>query len=603
MALGGYADRIARVDLTHGAITYEPINEDDARKYVGGRGLGVKFVFDNGPGVEPLSPDNILCMLTGPLTGTQARMNGRLCVVTKSPLTGTITDSHVGGWTGAKMKWAGLDGVIFKGKAAKPTYALVEKGAVTLHDASDLWGKGVHETIALLRERHGSEADVLTIGPAGENLVKFAAWVNVDSRAAGRGGTGAVGGSKNLKAVVILGDRTLVPRPADPRTFTDANRLALEKIRAVPTTNPVDGGLHINGTNVLMNLANDIGALPTRNAQRSDFDQADATGGQTVGKTILVNRTGCYACPITCKKEVRVGEGKYAGLHMESVEYESAWAFGAMCGLADINAIAALIDRCNNLGLDTIEAGNALAMTMEATEKGLVKGLAWGDDDAMMAMLTQIADRQGLGADLAEGPARAASKWGAPELSMSVKGQSIPAYDPRGMKGMGIGYATSNRGACHLRGYTPAAEVVGWVLGDAMKADPLEWKGKGQLLAIFQNVCGFTDSIDVCKFGTFAIPLDVYAAMYSGMTGVPLDAAGLLKIGERVYNLERYYNNLNGFREGSDTLPKRFLEEKGTGAASNSVCELDEMLAEYYAARGWQEGVVTEAKLAELEII
>jgi aldehyde:ferredoxin oxidoreductase len=186
---------------------------------------------------------------------------------------------------------------------------------------------------------------------------------------------------------------------------------------------------------------------------------------------------------------------------------------------------------------------------------------------------------------------------------MSVKGQSIPAYDPRGIKGMGVGYATSNRGACHLRGYTPAAEVVGWVLGEESVADPLAWQGKGQLVAIFQNVYGFTDSADLCKFGTFAIPLDVYARMFAGMTGIPLDADGLLKIGERIYNLERYYNNLNGFREGSDTLPQRFLVEPGSGPASESVCELDEMLEEYYAFRGWANGVVTEEKLVELGIM
>jgi aldehyde:ferredoxin oxidoreductase len=305
---------------------------------------------------------------------------------------------------------------------------------------------------------------------------------------------------------------------------------------------------------------------------------------------------------VGCKKEVEISEGEYAGLLMESVEYESAWAFGAMCDNSDVSAIAAMIDRCNNLGMDTIETGNGLSMTMEATEKGIVDGLSWGDTHAMMELIQKIALREGIGDDLAEGPARAAEKWGAPEISMSVKGQSIPAYDPRGMKGMGIGYATSNRGACHLRGYTPAAEVVNWVLGDEMVADPMDWEGKGELLGIFQNVYGFTDSLDVCKFGTFAIPLDVYAGLYSGMTGVPLDADGLLEIGERVYNLERYYNNLNGFREGSDYLPKRFLEEPGTGAAEGSVCELDEMLQEYYAFRGWEDGVVPESKLTALGI-
>jgi aldehyde:ferredoxin oxidoreductase len=603
MALGGYANRIARIDLGAGEIAYQAIDEEDTRKYVGGRGLGIKYLFDNGPGVEPLSPDNILCMMVGPLTGTQAYMNGRLCVVTKSPLTGTCADSHMGGWTGAKLKWAGFDGLIFKGKAPKPTYAYVEDGAVTLHDASDLWGKGVHETVAALRERHGEDVAVMSIGPAGEKQVRLACWVNADSRAAGRNGTGAVGGSKNLKAVVIHGSRADMPQPARPEAFAEANAAVLAKLKEVPTTRPREGDLHVHGTNVLMNMANEIGALPARNAQRSDFPLADAIGGETVADTILIDHPTCFNCPVACKKEVEITEGKYAGLRMESVEYESAWALGAMCDCGDIAAIAAMIDRCNDLGLDTIECGNALAMAMEATEKGIVEGLEWGDADAMLATIAQIAAREGVWADLAEGPARAAAKWGAPELSMSVKGQSIPAYDPRGMKGMGIGYATSNRGACHLRGYTPAAEVVNWVLGEEMVVDPLAWKGKGELVMIFQNVYGFTDSADVCKFGTFAIPLDTYAALYSGMTGVDLDAGGLLQTGERIYNLERYYNNLNGFREGSDTLPRRFLEQPGTGAASESVCELDEMLAEYYALRGWVNGVVPEAKLKELGIV
>ena len=220
-----------------------------------------------------------------------------------------------------------------------------------------------------------------------------------------------------------------------------------------------------------------------------------------------------------------------------------------------------------------------------------------------MQLIEDIAFRRGLGDDLAEGMDPCSEKWGDPGMAMTVKGQSIPAYDPRGMQGMGIGYATSNRGACHLRGYTPAAEVVNWVLGDEVEADPLAWEGKAELQMIFQNVYGFTDSLDVCKFGTFAIPLTTYAALYSSMTGVPLDPDGLLQIGERIYNLERYYNNQAGHGEGSDYLPKRFLEEGGAGAASDSVCELDKMLEEFYDLRGWENGLVTEAKLIELGIL
>jgi len=600
---GGYANRIARIDLTTGDIQYEEIDEEIARKYVGGRGMGIKFLFDNGPEVEPLSPDNILCVMVGPLTGTKVRMSGRLCTVTKSPLTGTCTDSHMGGWTGAKLKWAGFDGLVFKGKAEKPTYVYAENGEVTLHDASDLWGKGVHDTVEMMQEKHGEDVAVMAIGPAGEKLVRFACWVNADNRASGRGGTGAVGGSKNLKCIVIRGDRKDMPKPADPKAFQVADKACLAKIKEVPTTSPVDGDLHVHGTNVLANMINEIGAYPTRNAQTTVFAETEAISGETVADTILARRPTCHACPVACKKEVEITEGKHKGLRMESMEYESVWAFGPMCGCSDASAIAAMIDRCNDFGLDTIETGDALAMAMEATEKGLVDGLGWGDTDAMLTLIEDIAFRKGLGDDLAEGMDPCSKKWGDPSIAMTVKGQSIPAYDPRGLKGMGIGYATSNRGACHLRGYTPAAEVVHWVLGEESEADPLEWKGKGELQAIFQNVYGFTDSLDVCKFGTFAIPLAVYASLYSSMTGVPLDVDGLLKIGERVYNLERYYNNLNGFREGSDYLPKRFLEQPGAGAAENSVCELDQMLEEYYAFRDWENGVARESKLVELGII
>ncbi len=601
---GGYANRVAWIDLTKGQVEYKGIDEEDARNYIGGRGLGVKYLYDNGPEVEPLSPDNILCVMVGPLTGTNVTMSGRLCTVTKSSLTGTCADSHMGGWTGAKLKWAGFDGLVFKGKANKPSYAYVEDGKVTLHDASDLWGTGVHETVKRLRDRHGDDVAVMAIGPGGENLVRFACWVNEDSRASGRNGTGAVAGSKNLKAVVIKGDTKNVPQPADGEALEKANEAALENIsNPAMTTAPGVGGLSVHGTDVLMNMVNEVGGLPARNAQRSEFAEADDIGGETMKDTILVKTPACWNCPIGCKREVEVTEGKYKGLHMESVEYESAWALGANCDNNDLNAVAAMIDRCNDYGVDTIETGDALAMTMEATEKGLVDGLSWGDTDAMMEFIGKIAFREGLGDDLAEGMDPCAKKWGDPSMAMTVKGQSIPAYDPRGIKGMGIGYATSNRGACHLRGYTPASEVVGNVLGEETSTDPLAWEGKGEMIMIFQNVYGFTDSLDVCKFGTFAIPLDVYASLYSSVTGIALDAGGALKIGERVYNLERYYNNINGFREGSDYLPQRFLEEPGTGPAAESVCELDKMLEDYYSLRGWQDGVAPEEKLMELGII
>ena len=606
--IGGFTNRVAWVDLSSGNVEYKGIDETDARKYLGARGLGVKYVFDNGPDVEPFSPDNILCIMNGPLTGTNVNMSGRLAVVTKSPLTGTVADAHMGGWTAAKLKWAGFDGIVFKGKADKPVYAYVEDGAVTLHDASDVWGKGIHETLKILRERHGEDCDGMAIGQAGENLVRFSCWVNINDRAAGRNGTGAVAGSKHLKAVIVKGDKKNRPEPANKEADKEARKKALAAIMAEENiTSPRKGGLSVYGTNVLMNITESIGALPAMNSQYTAFgkDNAEKISGEYVNDNILINNPTCHACPVACKKEVEVTEGPFK-VKMESVEYEPAWSLGANCGNNDIRSVAYLINQCNDYGMDPIELGNVLAMYMEASERGYTNGdgsLAWGDAISMTEVATKIALRQGVGDKLAGGTARGAAAFGHPEISMTVKGQAIPAYDPRGLKGMGIAYATSNRGACHLRAYTPAAELGVMPFG-SLKVDPLEWKGKGKLTRIFQDVHAVSDSLDLCKFSAFAEGMQEYTEQFNGVTGLGYSVEELLKCGERIYNLERYYNNLAGFREGSDYLPKRFTHEASTMPGSEGhVCELDLMLAEYYEDRGWVNGVVPEGKLKELEII
>ena len=608
MALGGYADKVAWVDLTTGKTEFKPIPEEYKLKYIGARGVGDRFVFDNGPQVDPLSPDNILCFMNGPMTGSEANMSGRMAVVTKSPLTGTITDSHHGGWSAARLRWAGYDGLVFKGKAPKPTYVYIHDGEFELLDASEVWGKSVHDTVKHFKEKYGEkDLTVITIGPAGENLVKFANWMNEDDRASGRGGTGCVGGSKNLKAIVIKAVKKIV-KAADRDKWKEAHKTALAMImdeRVV--TSPRKGGLSVYGTNVLMNMTNVIGGLPAKNSQFTAFEHAEKISGEYVNDNLLVDNPTCHACPVACKKEVEVKDGPYAGLHMESLEYEPAWSVGANCGNDDARVVAKMIDLANDYGFDAIEVGHPLSIWMEASEKGYTNGsgkLAWGDGAKMVEAAEMIAYRKGIGDVLANGANATAAYFGHPELAMTVKGQGVPAYDPRGIKGMGIAYATSNRGACHLRGYTPAAEVVGNVLGPTTVTDPLEWKGKGELTIIFQNVHTVTDCLDVCKFATFAESMDAFAAQYEAMTGVPSSAEHLLKVGERVYNLERYYNNLNGFREGSDYLPKRFTTEPSTmGGSKGHVCELDQMLVEYYDKRGWVNGVVPESKLKELEII
>jgi aldehyde:ferredoxin oxidoreductase len=545
--------------------------------------------------------------MNGPLTGSEANMSGRLAIVTKSPLTGTVTDSHQGGWSAARLRWAGYDGLIFKGKAAKPTYVYIHDDQLELLDASEVWGMGVHDTVKHFKDKYGEkDLTVISIGQAGENLVKFACWINENDRASGRGGTGCVGGSKNLKAVVIKAEKKMV-KAASRDAWKPAHDRALKNIMAPENiTSPRKGGLSVYGTNVLMNITNNMGALPTKNSSLTSYgEDGEKIAGEYVNEHLLVDNPTCHACPVACKKEVEVKDGPYKGLHMESVEYEPAWSVGANCGNNDARLVAKMIDLCNDFGMDAIEIGHPLSVWMEASERGFTNGtgkLAWGDPDGMTNAVDMIAHRKGLGDVMANGTNATAKHFGHPEMAMTVKGQGIPAYDPRGLKGMGLGYATSNRGACHLRAYTAAAELGVMPFG-SLKVDPLEWKGKGGLAKVFQDIHAFSDSMDLCKFSAFAMGTDEYAQQYSAMVGVPFTSDDVLKTGERIYNLERHYNNLAGFREGSDYLPERFLKEPSTLQGSKGhVSELPQMLAEYYEARGWKDGVVTEAKLKELEI-
>ena len=624
--LGGFNDHVARVDLSGDDVQYESIDQEDAEKYIGGRGLGVKYVFDQGPDVDPEGPENLLAFSNGPLTGTQAPMSGRIAVCTKSPLTGTVTDSHHGGWSGARLKWAGFDALLFEGEADDPVYAYVEDGEVELRDATELWGLGVHDAMDAIESEHdgafGKNLSAMAVGPGGENGVKYACIVNEDDRASGRGGTGCVMGSKNLKAVVIKSG-TRMPKPADPETFTEGYQQAMQLITESDVTAPNEGGLSMYGTNVLMNLTEEMDGLPTRNGKyTSGHSEAEANpddvnidpekvSGENVRENILVDEPTCHSCPVACKKETEVTyehKGEELNVRGESFEYEPAFALGPNSMNDDRDSIAVMINWCNDVGIDSIEAGNMLAMAMEMTEEGKLDDvdddLDWGDTEHMLDLLTEIGHRDSeLGDLLAKGARRIAEEMDAHDNSLAVKGQTIPAYDPRSMKGMGIGYATSNRGACHLRGYTPAAEI----LGIPEKVDPTEWEGKGELCALFQDLHAISDSFDICKFNAFAEGIDEYVDQYNGMTGRDVTEDELMAAGDRIYTLERYYNNLAGFDGADDSLPGRFVEGHenaipGQGGIEGELCELDEMKAEYYECRGWVDGVVPDERLNELGI-
>ncbi|WP_224450433.1 aldehyde ferredoxin oxidoreductase family protein [Haloprofundus salilacus] len=623
--IGGFQDHIARIDLGARDITYDGIDDEDAKKYIGARGLGVKYIFDAGPDVDPLGPDNRLAFMNGPLTGTQVTMSGRIAVCTKSPLTGTVTDSHHGGWSGARLKWAGFDGLLFEGQAEEPVYAYVDDGKVELRDAAHLWGKGVHETRdtidSELDGEFGKNLSIMAIGPGGENEVRYACIMNEDDRASGRGGTGCVMGSKNLKAVVIKSG-TRMPKPKDPETFQEGHKQAMKAITESDVTAPNEGGLSMYGTNVLMNITEEMDGHPTKNGRYTSGDaynegekdrphdlDAEKISGENVRENILVDEPTCHSCPVACKKEVEANvmhKGEEMNVRMESFEYESAWALGTNSANDDRDRIAVMIDRCNDMGVDTIEMGNMMAMAMDATEMGyldqLDDGLEWGDAETMIEMIERVAHRKDeLGDLLAGGQKHVADELNAHDCRLDVKGQAIAAYDPRCMKGMGIAYATSNRGACHLRGYTPAAEI----LGIPEKVDPYEWEGKGELTATFQDLHAISDSFDICKFNAFAEGIEEYVLQYNGMTGLEYSEEELLEAGERIYNLERYYNNLVGFDGSDDSLPEVFLESgetPGQGASEGEYCELEMMKEEYYEHRGWVDGIVPDEKLDELDI-
>jgi len=510
--------------------------------------------------------------MNGPLTGTQVTMSGRIAICTKSPLAGQVTDSHHGGWSGARLKWAGFDGLLFEGQADHPVYAYVQDGEVELRDASHLWGQGVHDTRDAIEDKidgeYGKNLSIMTIGPGGENQVRYACIVNEDDRASGRGGTGCVMGNKNLKAVVIK-SATDMQKPADQDTFRDGHKQAMQLIQESEVTAPNEGGLSMYGTNVLMNVTEEMDGLPVKNGAYSstrsmrdteggDID-AEAVSGEHVRENILVDEPTCHSCPVACKKEVEVQtmhKGEEMNVQMESFEYESAWALGPNAGHTDLADSVLMVDRCNDLGLDTIDAGNVMAMAMEMTEEGKFDdlndddgqrssaqetaspaGIDWGDSEEMIEMLDRIAHREDALADhLANGPKHLAEAFDAADNSLAVKGQTMAAYDPRCMKGMAIGYATSNRGACHLRGYTPAAEL----LGIPEQVDPHEHEGKGELCATFQDLHAISDSFDICKFNAFAEGIEEYVLQYNGMTGREVSEEELIEAGERIYNLERY---------------------------------------------------------------
>ena len=608
--------KILRVDLTKGTCTAEPLNMQWAQEYLGQRGLATKYFCEEVDAkVDPVSPANKLIFATGPLTGTMASTGGRYSVITKGALTGAIACSNSGGYFGAELKFAGWDMIILEGRAAKPVFLHIEDDRATLVDASDLWGKTTWETERLLKQKyHDPQLRVSSIGRAGEAQVLFAGVVNDLHRAAGRSGVGAVMGSKNLKAIAVRGTRG-VGNVRDPKAFMQATQAA----KAVLAANAVTGqGLPKFGTQVLMNVINEIGALPTRNHRDVQFEGAKDISAEamhaprrTDGKPNLVTNQACFGCTIACGRISKMDEKHYTVVTKPQywgasggLEYEAAWALGAANGVNDLEALTYANYLCNEDGFDPISFGATVGAVMELYEMGVLSkeqiGIEapFGSAQALTFLAEQVAAGTGFGKEIGQGSKRLCAKYGHPELSMTVKGQEFPAYDSRGIQGMGLTYATSNRGACHLRSYTVSSEV----LGIPVKTDPLVTEGKPGLVKAFQDATAVFDSSGLCLFTSFAWTLqDVAPQLQTACEGDwSLDNLNL--VGERIWNLEREFNLRAGLTMKDDTLPPRLTKEPAkTGPAKGLVNGLDKMLPEYYALRGWTvEGVPTAETRARL---
>lgn len=614
----GWTGKVLRVDLTKGTCKSEPLNMDWAQSYLGQRGLASKYLVEEvNPKVDPLSPDNKMFFATGPLTGTMASTGGRYSVITKGALTGAIACSNSGGFFGAELKMAGWDMIIFEGKSKKPVYLMVLNETAELRPADHLWGKSVWDTEGILKsENQDPQIRVSSIGRAGESGVMFSCIVNDLHRAAGRSGVGAVMGSKNLKAVAVRG--TLGVKVRDFPKFMKATGDA----KKVLADNAVTGqGLPAYGTQVLMNVINETGALPTRNHRDVQFDGAGKISAEamaekrpTDGKANLVRNQACFGCTIACGRISQIDKNHYTVVNdpkywgaRGGLEYEAAWALGAATGVDDLEALTYANFLCNEQGMDPITFGTTVGAAMELFDMGVLTTKKTGGLEIRFGsaeVLTKLAEltgiSEGFGKEIGLGSKRLCEKYGHPELSMSVKGQEFPAYDGRGIQGIGLAYATSNRGACHLRGYTIASEV----LGIPEKTDPLASDGKAGLVKAFQDATAAVDSAGLCVFTTFAWTLEDIAPQIDGACEGDWTSEKLLEVGERIWNMERRFNLDAGFTAKDDTLPKRLLKDAAkTGPAKGKVSELGKMLPEYYKLRGWTpEGVPTNETVQRLAL-
>jgi len=620
----GYMGKILRINLTEGKVTEDPLDEKVARRFIGGRGLGASILFDElKPGIDPLGPENKLVIVTGVLVGIPIPGSARFIVTAKSPLTGIWGEAPVGGFFGQELKSAGYDIIVIEGEADAPVYLWIHEGEAEIRDASHLWGKLTRDAQrAIIKEVKDERALVGCIGPAGENLVKFASILFGFNHVAGRTGMGAVMGSKKLKAIAVRG--TQKPKYANEEKLIELSLQELankgEKARKGPYW---PDALDKYGSNADFEYWQISGRLPTMNFRRCTFPGYKNLTAETVSATILVRTNTCPYCPIPCNRIVQIHQPYEVDPDYGGPEYETTAALGSFCMNDNLAALAKANELCNKYAMDTISTGNTIAFAMECYEKGLITrkdteglDLSWGNPEAVVQLTEKIARRQGVGDLLAEGVRGAARKinHGAREFAMHVKGLEIPMHEGRGKKGHGFSYTISNRGACHLQMESddlfeetlyPEIGIDETIKADRLYAGP----EKVKLVKIVNDLFILYDCLPICRWTVYPCGgkrLGTFASIINAATGWDVTIGELMIVGERVCNLERAFNVREGITRKDDVLPKRLMEEplpdgpyKGETFPKDV---LDKMLDHWYALRGWDKetGIPTNEKLKEL---
>jgi aldehyde:ferredoxin oxidoreductase len=607
-AMHGYHGRILNVNLSSGQVAIETFDETFAKQYLGGNGFAIRLLYERlAAGIDPLAPENVIVFAVGPTTDTTVPGATRCCAGTKSPLTGLFFDTTFGGMFAAVQKRSGFEAIAITGRAAEPVYLLVHEEGAEIKPAGDLWGRYTQETNHAIRDREGGNVEVCAIGPAGENQVRFACavhtWDKSRDGVAGRGGLGAVMGSKHLKAVAVSGGRkTSVADPDAIKTLLSETREPMKVGTAA---------LKNYGTTILVNMVNKIGALGVRNLQTEWYDKADAISGETYKAAYFDKDTTCFKCPVACGKDFHVDDGEYAGTRWKMPEYETIFALGSMLDNAHKGSIVKANELCDQLGMDTISLGVTLAFAFECFEKGLLRResagreLNFGDYHAILDLIEDTAYRRGLGDLLAEGSVRLAVHLGdeASRFLYAVKALEMPAHSARVLKGMSLGYATSTRGGSH-HDTRPTLQY-------GTEHDNTTPDGKPEFAVHNQHFTAVGDSLTQCRFvserGFGSMLNEHYPRMINAVTGWDLSLDDVERIGERIWNLERAFNVREGIGREQDVLPYRVMHEPvPEGMHKGMHCppdELNGMLDSYYALRGWTpDGVPTPERLQALEL-